>query len=148
MKDLIKKIVTLKNIFGLLTIVFYFIYVGVNMYIGHGNKITNIILLILTSAYFLAYIYSVFIESNKKMKKSAKKLFVGGKKLLGFSNACMIISSVFIHNDNSIWTIFTAIVTIIWFFMYLFIEVTFMIISYKLKKYKRELGYKFSKKDN
>jgi len=147
MKNLIKKFVTCKNIFGLLYIMFYFVYVGVSMYLNHGNNILNIILLILTSTYLLLYIYSVFIESNKRIKRSSRKIFIRSKKFIGFVNAIMILTSVFANEENSMFTIILAILTIMWFIVYMAIDIASTIALYEFKKYTEDLGWKYDNRN-
>ena len=147
MKNLIKKFVTCKNIFGLLYIMFYFVYVGVSMYLNHGNNILNIILLIYSSTYLLLYIYSVFIESNKRIKRSSRKIFIRSKKFIGFVNAIMILTSVFANEENSMFTIILAILTIMWFIVYMAIDIASTIALYEFKKYTEDLGWKYDNRN-
>ena len=147
MRNLIKKFVTCKNIFGLLYIVFYFVYVGVSMYLNNGNNILNTILLSLTSVYLILYIYSVFIESNKRIKRGSKKAFIRSKKFIGFINAIMILTSVFTNQENSIFSIVLAILTILWFVVYVTIDVVSSIALYEFKKYTKDLGWTYDNRD-
>lgn len=147
MRDFFKKLVTFKNIMGLFYIVFYFCYVGVNMYNNKGNYIINSILLTLTCVYLLLYIYSVFIEKNKKVRRQSKKIFIRIKKFLGFVNASMIVASVFSNDDNSFWTVFFAVITILWFLIFTFIDITSSIALHEFKRYKKELGWKYDNRN-
>ena len=138
MKAFIKDLITYKNIFWLLYIVLYFVYVAINMSINRGNYIINIALLIVTSVYFLLYIYSAFIENDKRMKRRSKKVFVRTRKLLVFINACMILTSVISNNNNSFFTIFFATIAILWYLLYLFVDIASSIALTKFRSYSKE----------
>lgn len=145
MRELIRKIISVKNLFGLLYIIFYFIYVGVNTYLNKGNYLVNRGLLFLTIIYMILYIYSVYIEDNKKIKKGAKKFFVGSKKFMGFVNALMIIASIFTNQNNSFFTIFFALISVFWFFIYVFVEISVGVVKYKVRGIKDKFRNKYVK---
>jgi hypothetical protein len=142
MKKILRKLATFKNFAGLFYIVFYFSYVIVNMFRNKGNYLINIILLILTFVYFIFYIYSVFIEKNKMIKRKSNRIFKRCRRVLGFVNACLILTSVISNTNNSFSTIFLAIATILWYILYLIVDLASSLALHEFKKYKQELGWK------
>lgn len=123
MKRIIARLVSVKNLIGLLLIIFNFCYAGINFYLNKGNYYLSIALLFSTFIYLLLYIYSVYIENNKRMKKQVKKVYKHSKKFIGFINACIIITSIFTSEIHSTFSIIMAIITIMLYFMYLLIEI-------------------------
>ena len=112
------------------------------MYRNKGNYIINLILLTLTCIYLVFYIYSVFIEQNKKIRKGAKKFFSKGKKFFGFVNAVMIFTSLFSNDTNTFFTIFFALIAVFWYLLYFVVDITASLALREVKRFKKELGWK------
>lgn len=142
MKEIFKRFTTYRNILGLMYIIFYFSYIGINMYRNKGNFNINVILLILTCVYLVFYIYSVFIEENKRIRKGAKHFFSRGKKFLGFANVIMIFTSLLSNDSNSFFTIFFAVVALFWYLLYFVVDIGASLALREVKKFKKELGWK------
>ena len=134
MKKIIERIAKYLNFIGLLSIILYFLYVGVSLYRGSGNYFVNIALLISTVIYLILYIYSVYVEENKKIKKVSKKLFKKSKKILGLVNACLVFFNLFGNSNNSFLTIILAVVTLGWQMFYVTIDLLATFAIYKVKK--------------
>ncbi len=133
MGRIIERIVRCLNFVGLLSILFYFSYVGFNLYMGSGIYFINITLLITTLVYLLFYIYSVYIEENKKVKKMSKKIFKRIKKVLALLNACLVFVGLFSAN-NSFLSIVLAIVTLVWQIFYTVVDLLRSYVVYRVKK--------------
>lgn len=147
MKEFFKRIATYGNFFGLGYIILYFSYIGINMYRNKGDYFINIILLVLTCIYLLLYVYSVFIEENKKIRKRSKKFFTKSKKVVGFINAVMIFTSLFSNDTNSFFTIFFALATVCWYLFYFFIDIASSLALHEFKKFKKGFGWKNDNRD-
>ena len=139
-KKYINRDLLIKNILGLITLLFYFIYIGISMKLNKGNPTINVILLVLTIIYLILYIYNTFIENNKVMRKKSKKYFKRGKKILGFVNACLLLVSV-TTVKNSFLSIIFAIFTIIWSILYLLFDILSAYILHRFKNFKERFKY-------
>ena len=117
------------------------------MYLNKVNNILNLILLILTSVYLVLYIYSVFIETNKRIKRGSKKIFIKSKKFIGFVNAIMILTSVFTSEEHSVFSIILAIGTIFLFVLYVVIDIASSVALHEFKRYTKDLGWKYDNRN-
>lgn len=147
MKSFFKDAILYRNIFWLFYIACYFAYVAVNMHLNRGNYIINVTLLVLTCAYFLLYIYSAFIDKNRKIKNQSKRAFIRTRKTLAFINACMILTSVISNNNNSFTTIFLAIITILWYVLYLFVDIASTVALSSFRKFNKGALWKHDNRD-
>ena len=143
MRELLKRITTYRNISWLLYIIFYLIYLTINIFINKGNYYINMILLILTGVYLLMYIYSAFIAMNKRLRKQSKKIFIKSKKFIAFANASLVLTSVISNDSNSFFTVFFAVITIITYLLYLTIDIAASIAFKEIKRYTKNLGWKY-----
>lgn len=142
MKELMRKFKEYRNIYRAFYIFFYFVYVAFNMYLNRWNYVINIILLISTLAYFFIYIYSAFIDKNKKLKNRSHKTFVRTRKTLLFINACILIASLIINHVNSFFTIVFAVGAFFWYALYIFADIASTLSLRSFRKYTKGVGWK------
>lgn len=142
MKELLKKITFLKNVIGMFYVSFYCVYVFINLSRNKGNDYLNTLLLVLAIIYLIIYFYSAFINANKKMKNTSKKVFNKSKKTIGFINAILVLTSVVVNDFNSFFSIIIAVITIGLYVFYMVIEIISLVIMNKIKKLARRIGWK------
>lgn len=140
MNALFKKINFVKNVIGLGWVIFYCIYVVINLAMNKGNMYINIALLLSAFIYSGIYIFSSFIKENKKLKKDSKKSYKKTKKAIGCINAFMIITSVVVNDFNSFISVVVACITIGLYFIYIFFEFVIYLMSRKIKKIQKRMG--------
>lgn len=142
MKELLRKITLFNNVIGLFYVGFYMSYVFINWINNKGNQYVNIALLVLSVIYTLLYIYSAFIGENSKLKKTSKKMFSRGKKILGFINALLIVTSVAINDVNSLLSIVIAVITMVLYVIGLIVDILISIIVSKIKRIGKRMWWK------
>ena len=140
MNALFKKLNFIKNVIGLGWVIFYCIYVVINLAMNKGNMYINIALLLSAFIYSGIYIFSSFIKENKKLKKDSKKSYKKTKKAIGCINAFMIITSVVVNDFNSFISVVVACITIGLYFIYIFFEFVIYLMSRKIKKIQKRMG--------
>ena len=133
MKDILKTLTRIKDVIGLIFILFYFLYIGFSMAINKGNNTINVILLILTVIYLIIYIISAFAIENKKVKQMSGKTFKRAKKIIGFVNTVMILVSVISNPFKNFFTIIFSIFSIITYLIFTFIDIVISILVHKIK---------------
>lgn len=133
MKRFINKLITIKNVIGLMFIVFYFLYIGFSMSINRGNNLINIILLSITVIYLVVYVLTTFVLENKRVRKISAKTFKRAKKFIGFVNTLMILMSVITTPFKSFFTIVFSLISIFGYIMYVIFD---LITSYLINKVK------------
>ena len=133
LKQLLNKLIRIKDIIGLMFILFYFLYIGFSMSINKGNNTLHLILLGLTIIYLIVYVLSVFTFENKKVKKVSGKTFKRLKKFIGFVNTVMILVSVISNPFKSFFTIIFSIISIMTYIIHTIIDIAISILIHKVK---------------
>ena len=134
MKRLLEKIIFIKDVIGLISILFYFCYVGFSMVINKGNNLINVLLLIITIIYSVVYILTTFTFENKKVRKIGSKVFKRSKKFIGFVNTLLIVISVIATTCQSFFTIIFSIISIMGYIIYVLIDIFVSSLKRKIKR--------------
>ena len=144
MKDKLSKLIFIIYVFVLINLIIFFMYIGINMYLNKGNKVINLVLLSLTIVYLVLYVINLIFDINKKVIKRSTWIFKRLKRLLGFISACLVVASLFTNTNNSFITIFLAIISIIFYLIYFFIDLIYSWAMHEVKKLKSRVENRYA----